>query len=137
MRIVNFAAEGTTWTAAVETFDAGTAAHYEEVGKENWTLTCESADGSTVYETRQVFVDRGERVSLDLACGGSQPTAGKKPTGAKKRATAAKIKKAKKARATCIKKAKKLERAKKRKAAKRACKRTYKRKVRRIRARAS
>ncbi len=31
MRIVNFAAEGTTWTAAVETFDGGTPAHYEEV----------------------------------------------------------------------------------------------------------
>jgi hypothetical protein len=141
MRIVNYAAEGTTWTAAVETFDSGTPAHHEEVGKESWTLTCESPDGQTVYETHSLFVDRGERVSLDLACGGSRTTKpgspeGKNPPGAKKRSTGAKIKRAKKARATCLKKASKRKRAKRRRTAKKACRRAYNRQVRRIRARA-
>jgi hypothetical protein len=161
MRIVNYAAEGTTWTATVETFDGGTPAHYEEVGRESWTLTCESRDGKTVYDKRSVFVDRGESVNLNLPCGGAQtpskpgPTGGTKPptggnrpgaknqpgadnqAGRKKLTTAQKIKKAKKRRAACLRKARARTSAKRRKAAKRACKRTYRRKVRRIRARAS
>jgi hypothetical protein len=139
MRIVNYAAEGTTWTASVERFGSGAPAHYEEVGKETWTLTCESGDGKKVYETHKVFVDRGESVSLNLACGRSQTPVEPGRTNApraKKRATAAKIKKAKKARATCVRKAKKKANAKRRRAAKRACARAYNRRVRRIRARA-
>ena len=144
MRIVNYAAEGTTWTASVESFSNGAPAHYEEVGKENWTLTCESRDGKTVYETRNVFVDRGDRVNLNLACGASQTPTGQKPKVGMRSVTAAKIKRAKKARAACIKKAKtkarkastKSKRAKKRKAGVKRCKRAYKRRVARIRARA-
>jgi hypothetical protein len=83
MRIVNYAAEGTTWTANVESFQNGAPAHYEEVGRENWTLTCESADGQTVYDTREVFVDRGQSVALSLPCGGKtkKPKPPKGPKG--------------------------------------------------------
>jgi len=36
--------------------------------KEAWDLTCTSPDGD-VTDTRQVFVDRGERHDLGKACG--------------------------------------------------------------------
>jgi hypothetical protein len=78
MRIVNFAAAGDDWSAKVERFAAGAPAHYDEVGKENWTLTCESADGATVYETHEVFVDRGQAATVNMPCGGS--TKKPKPT---------------------------------------------------------
>ena len=71
MRIVNYAAAGDTWTVEVERFAGGTGPSYEEVGRENWTLTCESADGQTVYETHEVFVDRGQSVAMNMPCGGS------------------------------------------------------------------
>jgi hypothetical protein len=130
MRIVNYAAEGTTWTASVESFKGGEPAHYEEIGKETWTLTCESPDGKTVYETHKVFIERGQRVSLNLACGRQpEPTRG----GNRREAIAKKIKVAKKKRARCVRRARKIEKAKKRRAAVKQCRRTYKRRVRRIR----
>jgi hypothetical protein len=36
---------------------------------EKWTLTCE-APGGGVQETRQIEVDRGQELRMDLACGG-------------------------------------------------------------------
>src|SRR3954453_6273206 len=36
---------------------------------EQWTLTCEDPETKKVEETRQVTVDRGQTVTLDLKCG--------------------------------------------------------------------
>ena len=81
-RVVNYLASDTNWVATVERLDVEEA-HYEEIGQENWTLTCESADGQTVYETHEVFVDRGQSVALNLPCGGSKkpPRKPKPPKG--------------------------------------------------------
>jgi zinc carboxypeptidase len=55
---------------------------------EAWTLTCES--GGTVLESRQIVVDRGERVTADLSCplppgdaqgGNGQPGSGQPGSG--------------------------------------------------------
>ena len=93
---------GSTWQLGVRRLNSE-----QEVvssGKhEAWTLSCESADGKTVYETRDVFIDRGERTSLNLRCGGKKV---KKKSVESKRA---KVKAAKAKRAACVAKAKKLE----------------------------
>jgi len=53
----------------------------EATGKtEAWTLTCETPGGQ-VLETREIVVDRGERVTADL-CGGSSATSGQEDQGA-------------------------------------------------------
>ncbi len=61
VRVINYAAVE-PWTGTV-TF-AGPDA-LEPALKEAWTLTCETPQG-VVRSARQVYVDRGERVSLDL-----------------------------------------------------------------------
>ena len=81
-RVVNYLASDTNWVATVERVQAEPS-RYEEIGKENWTLTCESADGQTVYDTREVFVDRGQSVALSLPCGGTTKKP-KKPKPPKK-----------------------------------------------------
>ncbi|HEX2084166.1 MAG TPA: M14 family zinc carboxypeptidase [Solirubrobacteraceae bacterium] len=43
-----------------------------------WILTCEEADGR-VLERREVFVSRGQQLSLDLACGAPGGPAGSQP----------------------------------------------------------
>ncbi|HEX8083263.1 MAG TPA: M14 family zinc carboxypeptidase [Solirubrobacteraceae bacterium] len=43
-----------------------------------WTLTCEASDG-TVLERREVFVARGQQLSLDLGCGAVGGPVGTQP----------------------------------------------------------
>jgi hypothetical protein len=61
VRVINYAAVE-PWTGTV-TF-AGPAPH-QEAQQETWTLSCEQPEG-TVRSARQVFVERGQRRSLDL-----------------------------------------------------------------------
>ena len=161
-KIVNRVGTGATWELGVRRLDS-TQRVVESGVKEAWTITCESADGKTVYDTREVTIDRGQRVALDFACGevaapgqpgtpgtpgapgapgpdgkpgpDGQPGAsgGDKPKSGNRAKTRAKIKKAKKKRAACVKKARKIKKAKKRKAAVRRCNRNYRRAVSRAR----
>ena len=67
IRIVNYAAATPPdWTLKVEQFHVPAPQTVEQ--KEYWTVTCESPTGH-VYETHQVFADRGQRVALNMACG--------------------------------------------------------------------
>ena len=80
-RVENYVADG-PWTLTIEQFEG----QPDQVvpGREAWTLSCEGTDGH-VYETHQVFVDRGQRVTLNMACGQTAPepeqcfTGGKNP----------------------------------------------------------
>ena len=126
-KIVNRMGTGSTWQLGVRRLNS--EQNVVLSGKqEAWTVSCESADGKTVYETREVFINRGERASLNLACGGKKKV--KKKSADSKRA---KIKAAKAKRAACIADAREIKKARKRKAAKQSCERTYDRRVRRIR----
>ena len=40
-------------------------------GTESWSFTCE--DGGTVVESRSITIARGERISIDVPCGGTLP----------------------------------------------------------------
>ena len=121
-KIVNRMGTGSTWELGVRRLNS--EQNLVESGvQEAWTVSCESADGKTVYETRDVVIDRGERQSLSFAC------------GAKKAKTKAqKLRAAKKKRAACLAEARKIKRAKKREAAVKSCRRTYRRRAARIRA---
>jgi hypothetical protein len=60
-RVVNYAAaESYDGTVTFQAPDP-----YQEPPKEAYTLTCETAQGA-VKAVRQVFVARGERLTLDL-----------------------------------------------------------------------
>ena len=127
-KIVNRVGSGSTWQLGVRTLNS--EQKVELSGKqEAWTLTCESADGGTVYETREVVIGRGERQTLSLGCGAA---AGDRSDKAEKRK---RIRAAKRRRARCVRRAKRIDGARKRKAAVRKCRRKYRRQARRIRAR--
>jgi hypothetical protein len=143
-RVVNYAATGQTWELTARRLFREPDVFTDLGKREAWTVSCESADGKTVYEKRKVEIERGERKSVAFACGAKRanPPKANSPKGsppkanAKRPSKADRMKAAKRKRAKCITKAKKLKRAKKRRTAKRACKRAYNRRVRRIRARA-
>ena len=61
VRVINYAAVE-PWTGTV-TF-AGPEP-YQAAQQETWTLFCEQPEG-TIRSARQVFVERGQRRSLDL-----------------------------------------------------------------------
>jgi Zinc carboxypeptidase len=61
VRVINYAAVE-PWTGTV-TFEGPEP--YQEARQETWTLSCEQPEG-TVRSARQVFVERGQRRSLDL-----------------------------------------------------------------------
>ena len=92
-------------------------------GRETWTLDCLS--GGDVRETRQVSVERGQRVTVDVPCGGTLPPRadGRPGAGAPGKSAAKKKLSAKKRKALkrCLKKARRLKGAKKRAAAKKRC----------------
>src|SRR3954451_4758423 len=46
-----------------------------EHARENWTMTCETADGN-VLETKEIYVERGQSVNANFLCGGAAPVAG-------------------------------------------------------------
>jgi hypothetical protein len=145
-RVVNYAATGNTWSATVSR--AQRAPDKVTVGKtEAWTLSCESADGKTVYAKHQITVGRGETVNVENACadnavvapavptpgsgptpnGGSNVNPGgvpTKPRGNTKGNRKAEAKR-KKAKAKCLKKAKKIKKKAKRKKAVKRCNKKY------------
>ncbi|MGH2838974.1 MAG: M14 family zinc carboxypeptidase [Thermoleophilaceae bacterium] len=124
-KIVNRMGTGSTWELGVRRLDR--QQNVVESGvQEAWTVSCESADGQTVYETRDIALARGERQSLKLTCGGKKA---KKRTMQQKR-----LRTAKQARTACVSEAKEIKRAKKRRAAVKRCDRIYQRRVHRIRA---
>ena len=71
IRMVNYAAPtAPDWTLKVEQFNVPEPQTVEQ--KEYWTVTCEMPDG-TVLSTRDVFVDRGQRVQVDFGKGCQKP----------------------------------------------------------------
>ncbi|HYH58219.1 MAG TPA: M14 family zinc carboxypeptidase [Thermoleophilaceae bacterium] len=144
-KVVNRVGSGSTWELGVRRLNS--EQKVVRSGKsEAWTVTCESADGKKVYDKRTVVIERGQRKTLDFGCGAPaskpkpEPPAGPKPkpdTGDKKAERKEKIQKAKAQRARCIDKAQTAKKAKKRKAKVKKCKRNYRRKAERIRARYS
>ena len=92
-----------------------------EAGKEYWTMSCETADGKTTLESKQIYVERGQAVSSDFTCGqASQAVLGEKTASANPPRRKATTK-----RAACMKKAAKVKLKKKRTAAVRRCKKRY------------
>jgi hypothetical protein len=69
--IVNRVGTGSTWELGVRRLDSVQNVVLSGV-TEAWTLTCESPDGSTVYETRDIVIGRGEERSMKLGCGGKK-----------------------------------------------------------------
>jgi hypothetical protein len=75
-RVENYAGVTNNWTLTAREFAPGAL---QPGTTESWKLTCENAQG-TVLESRDVIVDRGQRITTNLACGqttGGKP--GKKP----------------------------------------------------------
>jgi hypothetical protein len=66
LRVKNYLALEQTWVAAIQRF-TGTPETVIPGTREAWTLTCSM--GSKVLTRREVFVKRGETVSLTLPCG--------------------------------------------------------------------
>ena len=113
-------ASANDWTLTLQRFRKGP--DKVDSGREEYTLTCLSGD--TVLDTRQVYVERGRRVTEDL-CGGGAPTGTQAVLGEKVASTNPPSKKTAGKRAACMKKAKKLKSKKKRTAAIRKCKKRY------------
>lgn len=71
LEVHNYASATPTYDMTVSLFDAVGTEVIGEGLTETWTMTCEkpSPTGSTVLETREVQVDRGQQVKVDLkAC---------------------------------------------------------------------
>jgi hypothetical protein len=101
-------------------------------GREEYTLTCQTSNGQ-VLDTRQVYVERGQRVTEDV-CGGAPAAAGAAPEapagaaevlGRRVGGTSPAPKKTASKRAVCMSKAAKVKSARKRRAAIRSCKKRY------------
>jgi len=69
--IVNRVATGSTWQLGVRRLNSEQNVVLSGV-QEAWTLSCESPDGSTAYETRDIVIGRGEEQSVKLGCGGKK-----------------------------------------------------------------
>ena len=74
LRVINYNSDNSNWTATVQRHPRKPDTVIPG-SKESWTMTCEDAKGN-VLESRQVVVDRGQRVSLDLLCGRQAPQIG-------------------------------------------------------------
>jgi hypothetical protein len=119
--------QGNDWHLTVNRFQANPDT--VETGRENWTMTCESADGQ-VLESKDIYVERGQAVTVDFGCGGAVPAssgggvldqrvATTKTPGAKKAA------KKPTRRVACLRKASKIRSKAKRKAAVHRCRTRY------------
>ena len=93
-----------------------------ETGREEYTLTC-SLPNARVLDSQQIYVERGQRVSVDL-CRHGQNADSSAVLGEKVASTNPPRKTISK-RAACMKKAAKIKSKKKRKAAIRRCKKRY------------
>ena len=109
------------WTLTLQRFRKGP--DKVTTGREEYTLTCQTAEG-TVLDTRQVYVERGQRVTFDL-CGGAAPPAAGAVLGEKVAKAKPPRRTATSKRALCMTKAKKLTSKQKRTAAVRRCKKRY------------
>ena len=63
LRVINYASASPSYTLTESTFDARTRT--TKGTRESYTLTCEKR--GRVLQRDRVFIDRGERVRLDLA----------------------------------------------------------------------
>jgi Zinc carboxypeptidase len=117
-----------------------------ESAKEYWTMSCETADGH-VLESKEIYVERGQAMTADFACGGTAPAGGaetttagqesraqvevpgQRPASGSKPAAKPKPKPVSK-RPTCLRKANKIRSKSKRKAAVRRCNKRYRAKAR-------
>ncbi len=70
LRVINFASVSPTWTLTAGLYESTTGTGGPGL-VENWTLTCERADG-TVLQRVPVVVERGQQVRADLATCRSQ-----------------------------------------------------------------
>ncbi len=104
-----------------------------ETGKEYWTMSCETPDGK-VLEQKDVYVERGQAVTEDFACGAAAPpasdpgdgSAGSGDQGDAGTPAVTKTKpKAVSKRSACLSKAAKLKSKAKRNAAVKSCKKRY------------
>src|SRR3954451_12336657 len=103
-----------------------------EHGRENWTMSCETADGN-VLESKEIYVERGQSVNANFLCGGAAPTSGSGGSAgsgsasvlAEKKTITAPRRKVASKRSVCLKKASKLKSNKKRAAAVKRCKKRY------------
>jgi hypothetical protein len=107
------------WTLTLQRFRH--ASDKVETGREEYTLTCQTT-GGMVLDSRQVYVERGQRVTEDLC---AAPAASGSVLGEKVASTNPPRKKATSKRAACMKKAAKIKSKRKRKAAVRRCKKRY------------
>jgi len=67
LRVVNRTATGDSWKAHVQRLHQEPDVVTYSGKTEAWTLSCESADGKTVYGSREVVIGRGQQTSLDLS----------------------------------------------------------------------
>jgi hypothetical protein len=95
-----------------------------ESGKEYWTMSCES--GGQTLESKDIYVERGQAVTADFACGQAAPSAAAPQGGVLgTRVVSPPRKKVTSKRAACIQKASKIKPRSKRRAAVRRCKKRY------------
>jgi hypothetical protein len=64
LRVVNYASATPSYILTTALFESFT--RRTEGKRESYTLTCERRDG-TVLQRERLFIDRGDRVRLDLA----------------------------------------------------------------------
>ena len=112
-------ADANDWTLTLQRFRKGP--DKVTTGREEYTLTCLS--GQTVLDTRQVYVERGQRVTEDFC--GATAADGQAVLGEKVATTNPPSKKTASKRALCLKKAAKIKSKKKRAAAVKRCKKRY------------
>jgi hypothetical protein len=114
-------ASANDWTLTLQRFRHGL--EKVDAGREEYTLTCQTADGK-VLDTRQVYVERGQRVTEDL-CTPAAPAASGAILGEHVAGANAPRKPRASKRALCMKKAAKVRSKAKRRAAVRRCKKRY------------
>jgi zinc carboxypeptidase len=115
--------QGNDWHLTVSRFKA--QPDKVETGREEWTMSCDTSDGKAL-ESKQVYVERGQAVTVDFGCGGAAASGvlGAKAIGPTRGPIAKKAKKPSK-RVACLRKASKLKSKAKRKAAVRRCRARY------------
>jgi hypothetical protein len=94
-----------------------------ESGKEYWTMSCEL--GGQTLESKEIYVERGQAVTSDFACGQAPAASPSLAVLGEKVASTNPPRKSISKRAACMKKASTIKSKKKRKAAIRRCKKRY------------
>src|SRR3954447_6254035 len=115
--------QGNDWHLTVSRFKA--QPDKVETGREEWTMSCATSDGKAL-ESKHVYVERGQAVTVDFACGGAAAggVLGANATGTTRTPGAKRATKPSK-RVACLRKASKLRSKAKRNAAVRRCRTRY------------